>query len=371
MGRINIGACATCFYKNDLLLSDINYGGLYSYDFQKREIKLIYFFDDVITQEEMHQFMVLRDLDIYLFPYNDNAIRIINVITKEEKRIFLLPELKKPIVYSNKNNVWLVSNKEWYYFDFSDNSLKIDDKLTDFNKQIVCEDEKKLHVNLNDEMVIICDNENKNIHILSFDNNKKITLNTDEIKEKIQDVFWYKSKLWFVLNDSQDIYSREINNPIYIKYRASDSEYISFEKLLAYSSMICWNDNLILTNYYGKNIMKIDENKKTVDSLFNDESCFEYNMDLDYGAVYYDAISHGEYLYFIPQRGKYIIKCDRDLNIVDKYALELDINKNNVKDGEIILSNNNRKILYEERNAKSGLLLTDYLEYLSEYKNGE
>lgn len=352
MSKISFGTWAVAFDQEGYLwFSDFNYGGLYKYDLEDRNIYLEHFFENgTLIGEALHSGMVIRDNKIYLVPLNDSAIRIYDIKTKKESKI-ILPNTKKKYIVKN-DDFWIISEEKSYKFDYTSEILIEDEFLTDLIRKIKGDEDLKIGINVSDTIVIW--NSNK-IYNINYEMKKYEEISIEGIYDSISNIFFIKQKYWILLENSHNIIVRNANTDSYETYKSNNQEFVDGKDSIPYSGIYNFGEKLVLLNYYGKHFMEIDELSKTVKILSDLNVEFEINDYINYGACYYRLLNYNGFYYFIPQRSKYILKSDANLKLMEKYEFETDLDENCMN-----------KILYYEvlKEGKYDISLNNYLEYL-------
>ncbi len=348
MNIVNLGSWAAEFDNNGLLwFSDFNYGGLYKYDLNKRKIILEHFFEDIeIDTEALHRRLIVRNNEILLFPLNDSYVRIYNIDEKKERKINMPDQFLDGKIIENDKKVWAISFDGCYKFDFEIEKFIKDDFLSNIFSLIDKEERCNIRINATDNYIIACNNSSKSVISIDLINMNYKQFNLNFINEKIQDIFLINQRYWILLEDSYDVYSRDIDDESYIKYEAETRDLENHNIFAPYSRIIQWENHLILPNYYGKSIMKINLNNKTIEPLYKNELDNQESQWIDYGAYYYRTIVYEDYLFFIPQRSKYILKFDKNLNLVDKYLMQNEVNAKFIED--VMVSRKRKSVIMHE-----------------------
>ena len=363
-----IGAWAAQFDSNGLLwLSDFNLGGLYKYNLEEKKLEFEYMFNDIeFGQERMHGLMIIKGLDIFLFPMSDKYVRIYNIKSKSETKIQLPEEnVNDNIIVNDNDNVWLINNK-CYYFDFEIKTFKVDQMLTDLYSGINNVNQKNIRFKASDNVITIWDSDDKELYVYDYIQKKYETIIINNIDEKIMDLYRMKSKYWIILENSHHIYSRELSDDNYIKYYSDNNDYIDNKFNIPFGMLYNLNNKLILSNYYGRYIMVINEDIKKVECVFPDKQNNEITDCLDYGACYYRVLQYNDYIYFIPQRAREILKCDRNLSLIGRYSMQISVNNDFLN--KVFKSEENKYGVVNEK--KDYLNIIDYINYII-HKEGE
>lgn len=323
MELMHLGAWAAQFdEEGNLWFSDFNFGGLYKYNINSKVLeRKCYFEEGTLVREALHCVLKIKNDDIILFPLDDSDIRIYNKKTNVERKIIVTKSKEEKIVIELKDRVWLFFDDRCLCFDYENNSLSEDRYLTDIIKKIKKDTKESIRIKAGDTITIWVNATKELYNIDPFNKNCSI-ISLADIKEEIIDVYYLKSKYWIFLKQSHNVFTREKDTDKIEKYIAIGAEYVNEANIIPYSGIYFWADNILLPNYYGKYFMKLSEERKTIERAFRDKD--EQNIDdyLNYGACYYRLLFSNDFLYCIPQRGKYLLKCDSKLNIVEKISME-------------------------------------------------
>ena len=368
---INIGAWAACFdEKGFLWLSDFNYGGLYRCDLEKNTIRLEHLFEDVeFGAERLHKLMIIKENRIFLFPIADNYVRVFDIDKKTEKKICMPNNLfddDKNFI-SDNGEVWLLSNGYVYNFDFKKEKFIINNLITDVYSELNCNGENNLKLKVYNDIIIIWDNNGKVIYV--FDELGRLIekIKFDNLSGNIMNIYNIKSNYWIVLDNSHDIYCKYNDENDIRKYKSDNNEYLGENKSIPYSNIFYWADSFILTNYYGKNIMKVNKQDMTLESLFVYGNEYSLTKCLDYGACYYTPLEWNGYLYLIPQRANYILKIDKQYKLVKTYPLNVNLN------GELSkkIFEHSMKYNFISVEKQYGAVLDDFILYVSDLEEND
>lgn len=326
----HIGTWAAAFDEEGMLwLSDFNYNGLYKYDFNARKMTLEHRFNDVgVGRGALHKDMFIRGDEIFLFPLRDNKVRIYNKKTRIEDGVEICNEgYGECYTYSLNNKVWLFSNNtdiDILCFDLIEKSLSSDQKLIALCMKLVGRKDMTIVKGYYDSNIIVLNENKKELYCIDVDTYTYERICVNSIPYNIIKVCVYEDKYWFLLKESQDIYIYDKNRHSFNRYKADTQEYVDDKTSIPYSDMIEWRQELVLLNYYGKNIMRVSEKDNSLKRLFKNQEMVLAGT-CNYGACYQLARVWKNSLFFIPQRATEIIECNDKMNIISKYECVIDV----------------------------------------------
>ena len=350
--QLHIGAWAADFDDEGILwVSDFTYNGLYRYDLEKRKLEFVHRFERIsISKASLHKEMRVIGNEIFLFPLRDNKIRIFNKKTSKESYIDLPPGHgnrfdvwvgeKKALIFSDDNNSDILC------FDFETRTISSDVKLNELCMKLIGKKDWTVKKGSYNNTLIVLDNDTQKVYCIDTDTYQYKIIDVKPIKEGIEKICFFKRKYWFLLRESHDIVAYDIDMKIYIRYKAETTEYIENRKFIPYSNIVQWENELIILNYYGKDVMRIVEKKQTIEKLFSKELEIVPRQDIEYGACYMTAINRDKKMYLIPHRAEAIIEINKDLEISNQYECLIDKDEKELQ--RILLSKQKDKSIMKE-----------------------
>lgn len=306
--KINIGSWASVIDANGVLwISSFHFNGLFTVDLEARIVECVTSFEGVsLGAEALHREAYLYEDEIIFLPLSDKKIRIYNRRTKVQSAIdipkgdietgFSRSVKVADAIYfmSDDLKIWKYQLKEKIVIELKELSAKCIEYAKDISNPIfkntfaegflLMEEEgnRACKIDLRTYCVknFIVSTERQDLRVMHFDGNR----------------------YWFFLKDSQDVLSWD-GRQEWMTYKSSKDEWVGDNKAVPYYNMFFLESGIYISNYYAKNIAKINEDKRIVEVAFAYPENYKMLNVLHYGALYSQVLEYDNQVVFVPQRG--------------------------------------------------------------------
>lgn len=313
--KLNIGSWAAVLDENGFLwASAFHFNGLFAVKLENGEIECVTSFEGVsLVAEALHREAYLFENEIVFLPLRDKKIRVYNRETKKQVSIDISVD-ETDSEYSRSvrvaDAVYFMSDelKVWKYH-MKEKSVVEVRELSDICMQFAKGIKNSILKNTYKDGFLLTEENGKkackiNLHSYEVDS---FIVPTD--REDLRVMYYDGSRYWFFLKDSQDILSWDGGRE-WITYKASNDDWVGDNKAVPYYNMFFLESGIYVSNYYAKNIAKINEDKGIVEVVFAYPENYKMLNVLQYGTVYSQVMEYGNQVVFVPQRGNLLFIYD-------------------------------------------------------------
>ena len=355
-----IGSFDGTFSKDKLLLTDLEYGALFEYDFQKEILSLKCKLPEKI--EVVDSFLYGEVL--YLFPFFEQYVYAFNLGTKEMRKINpqVALELKgnektrinRPIIIGNKIYIFPVYvNRELMILDLDNENLTIVEGWWKSIKQCVAvgEDDEFMVIYAFNKFWVMKD---RVAILLAFDKNFKLVSIRDFGNYAFYGINADEDGLWIILHDSGDLLHWDIESNELVLCRRHLLNNNDFQ----YIQVVSWNGVNYALPYYNKQIAVIDKEKRNIYDLDMPEGV--HRVEGNMRPFFNKYVFHNQKLYLVPLASNYLLVLDLINQKMKKY--ELVVNENLMD--QLMSVDIQNGILNENQ-----YLLKDFIRFVESCKN--
>lgn len=300
--------------------SNITFNGLFRLNLCTKQVEFIDIFrESAIEKEELHAAAYKEEGELIFVPAKDNKIMVYNIRTQRQT-VINIPEVhnKKGFLanaYREENVIYLfptASSDDVWCFDIKSKNIIKDVKLSKIWHTFAREENLDVRIYKNQTNIIMCCTETKCVCEINM-KTKEAECFTIDVPEdgRFSRVAHIGDSYWILLEDTHDIYQWHRKQNIFTKYIAMEREWDTINHILPYSNILFLENEILLVNYYARNVMRVNIEKKVIEKAIDYPEQFFASGEMKWGAMFSDAqINNGREVWLFPRRGNMIIKYD-------------------------------------------------------------
>lgn len=327
MGKINVNSCASVIDEDGIMwLSDCHFNGLFKFNILTKQLEFVGYFDNWPTS----LYLLQRNAYVYgneviFTPCYDKTIKIYN--KKENEFMSIEIPVQENVTYflnsvKVRDSIYIMAEDfvVWEY-NLKNKAVLENKEMTTICKNFASNIEKPIIAECYDGKMLLFERGGKRGCQIDL-RTLEVTYLTAEIEQNLDILFYDGEQYWFFLCDSLDVVWWD-GKQSYKVYESENNEWITNKKISPYMKLEKINGQVYILNYYAKYIMKVNEEKQTLEPAFSYPFDFKVLSYNGCGGTFSDMHIYEDTIIFVPGRGNMMLFYDMEKQMVEGIKLEL------------------------------------------------